>query len=70
MCSAKCVSTPGDTSWRGKESGSSFALHTIRTHSSIPIGAKLEISPKGFTLGLKAEIKKKHFNLPQVINKC
>jgi hypothetical protein len=26
--------------------------------SSIPIGAKVEISPKGFTLGLKAKIEK------------
>jgi hypothetical protein len=32
---------------------------------------KLEISPKGFTLGVKAEIEKKSvFNLPQVTNKC
>jgi hypothetical protein len=26
--------------------------------SSIPIGAKVEISPKGFTLGVKAELEK------------
>jgi hypothetical protein len=26
--------------------------------SSIPIGAKVEISPKGFTLGVKAEMEK------------
>jgi hypothetical protein len=33
--------------------------------SSIPIGAKVEISPKGFTLGVKkAEIEKNIFNLP------
>jgi hypothetical protein len=32
--------------------------------SSVPIGAKVEISPKGFTLGVKAEIEKKLFNLP------
>jgi hypothetical protein len=42
--------------------------------SSISIGAKVEISPKGLTLGIKAEIgggkkKKKLFNLPQVTNK-
>jgi hypothetical protein len=28
-------------------------------NSSIPIGAKAEISPKGFTVGVKAEIGKK-----------
>jgi len=40
--------------------------------SSIPIGAKVEISPNlCFTLGVKAEIEKKKkknlFNLPQVL---
>jgi hypothetical protein len=30
----------------------------VQPKSSIPIGAKVEISPKGFTLGVKAEIKK------------
>jgi hypothetical protein len=30
----------------------------IQPKSSIPIGAKVEISPKGFTLGVKAEIEK------------
>ncbi len=29
--------------------------------------AKVEIGPKGFTLGVKAEIEKKPFNLPQVL---
>jgi hypothetical protein len=28
--------------------------------SSIPIGAKVEIFPKGFTLGVKAKIQKKN----------
>jgi len=28
----------------------------VQLKSSIPIGAKVEISPKGFTLGVKAEI--------------
>jgi hypothetical protein len=28
---------------------------------------KVEIGPKGFTLGVKAEIEKKLFNLPQVL---
>jgi hypothetical protein len=39
----------------------------VQTKSSIPIGAKVEINPKGFTLGVKAEIEKKLFNLPQVL---
>jgi hypothetical protein len=30
----------------------------VQPKSSIPIGAKVEISPKGFTLGVKAEIEK------------
>jgi hypothetical protein len=31
------------------------------------MGAKVEVSPKGFTLGVNAEIKNKLFNLPQVL---
>jgi hypothetical protein len=31
--------------------------------SSIPIGAKVEISPKDFTVGVKAEIGKKNFSI-------
>jgi hypothetical protein len=31
---------------------------------------KLKSSPKGFTLGVKAEIDQNIFNLPQVTNKC
>ncbi len=42
----------------------------VQPKSSIPIGAKVEISPKGFTLGVKSEIEKKNSNLPQVTNKC
>jgi hypothetical protein len=30
----------------------------VQLKSSIPIAAKVEISPKGFTLGVKAEIEK------------
>jgi hypothetical protein len=30
----------------------------VQPQSSIPIGAKVEISPKGFTLGVMAEIEK------------
>jgi hypothetical protein len=41
----------------------------VQLKCSIPIGAKVEICPKGFTLGVKAEIEKKKFNLPQVTNK-
>jgi hypothetical protein len=41
----------------------------VQPKSSIPIGAKVEISPKGLTLGIKAEIGKKKknklFNLPK-----
>jgi hypothetical protein len=31
---------------------------------------KLKSAPKGVTLGVKAEIEKNLFNLPQVTNKC
>jgi len=34
------------------------------------VGGKVEISPKGFTLGVKAELEKTLFHLPQVTNKC
>jgi hypothetical protein len=37
----------------------------VQLNASIPIGAKVEISPKGFTLGVKAETQKKIFNLPK-----
>jgi len=30
----------------------------VQHKSSIPIGAKVEISPKGFTLGIEAELEK------------
>jgi hypothetical protein len=33
----------------------------VQLKSSIPIDAKVEISPKDFTLGVKAEIEKKTF---------
>ncbi len=35
----------------------------VQPKSSIPIGAKIEISPKGFTLGVKAELQKNLFNV-------
>jgi hypothetical protein len=40
-------------------------MANLQPKSSIPIGAKVEIGPKGFTPGVKAEIVKKKFNLPQ-----
>ncbi len=36
---------------------------------SSPTHAKIEISPKDFTLRIKAG-KKTHFTLPKVTNKC
>jgi hypothetical protein len=35
----------------------------VQLKSSIPIGAKVEISPKDFALGVKAEIEKKTFSI-------
>jgi hypothetical protein len=40
----------------------------VQLKSSIPIGGKVEISPKGLTLGVKAETQNNIFNLPQVTN--
>ncbi len=43
----------------------------VQPKSSIPIGAKVEISAKGFTRGFtQVEIEKNLFNLPHIINKC
>jgi hypothetical protein len=42
----------------------------VQPKSSIPIGGKVEISPKGCTLGVKTELEKNIFKLPQVNNKC
>lgn len=32
------------------------------------LGAKVEIGPQGFILGVKTEIEKRKFNLPQATN--
>jgi hypothetical protein len=43
----------------------------VRPKSNILIGAKVEISPKGFTLGVKAKIGKNSFQFaPPSTNKC
>jgi hypothetical protein len=39
----------------------------VQLKSSIPIGAKVEISPKGFTLGVKAEIEKNFSICPKFL---
>jgi hypothetical protein len=39
----------------------------VQLKSSIPIGAKVEISPKGFTLGDKAEIEKNFSICPRLL---
>jgi hypothetical protein len=42
----------------------------VEPKSSIPIGANVEISPKGFTLGVKVEIAKKGCGSAPSTNKC
>ncbi len=42
----------------------------VQPKSSIRIGAKVEMSRKGFTLGLKAEIEKIFSICPKATNKC
>ncbi len=52
---------------RRQETEARFTLGVranVQPKSSIPIGAKVEISPKGFTLGVKTEIEKNFSNLP------
>jgi hypothetical protein len=39
----------------------------VQPKSSIPIGAKVEISPKGFTLGVKADIEKNFSICPKLL---
>jgi hypothetical protein len=39
----------------------------VQLESSIPIGAKVEISPKGFTLGVKAGIEKEISTCPKLV---
>jgi hypothetical protein len=60
---------------RAKEFYTLKELHVeanVQLKSSIPIGAKLENQPQGFfTLGVKAENRKKYFSIcPQDTNKC
>jgi len=43
------------------------ARANVQPKSSIPIGAKVEISPKGFTLGVKAEIEKNFSIWPKLL---
>jgi hypothetical protein len=42
----------------------------VQPKPSIPIGAKVEIGPKGFALGVKAEIEEKKLICPKATNKC
>jgi hypothetical protein len=42
----------------------------VQPKSIIPIGAKAEISPGGFTLGVKAERGKNFSICPKLLNKC
>jgi hypothetical protein len=45
-------------------------MANVQPKSSIPIGGKVEINPKGFTRGVKDKLEKSLFNMPQVTNKC
>jgi hypothetical protein len=50
----------------GGHSSVSLTQHyLLKPKSSIPIGTKVEISPKGITLGLKAELEKIIFQSAQ-----
>ncbi len=45
-------------------------MANVQPKCNVPIGAKVEIGPKGFTLGVKAEIEKNFSICPQVTSKC
>jgi hypothetical protein len=52
-------------SFNGKRCFTLGVKANVQLKSSIPIDAKVEISPKGFTLGVKAVVVEKNFfNLP------
>ena len=56
-----------------KETKACFTLGVraiVQPKSSIPIGAKVEISPRCYTPRVNANIENKLFNLPQDTNKC
>ncbi len=58
------------TAWCCSHSEGRFTIGVkanVQLKSSIPIGAKLEISPKGFTLGIKAEIEKIFSTCPKLL---
>jgi hypothetical protein len=66
-----CSST-GGTQLKGKrgskqdETQAHFTLRVwadVQSKSSIPIGSKVEIGPKGFTRRVKTELEKKIYNL-------
>jgi hypothetical protein len=42
----------------------------VQPKSRIPIGSKVEIGLKDFTLGMQTEFFLKKLNLPQATNKC
>jgi hypothetical protein len=57
--------------WHGHQAHFTLGLRAVvQPKSSIPIGAKVEISPRDLTPGVNADIQKKLFNLAQVTNKC
>jgi hypothetical protein len=55
----------GERAWKKKKTVGVRA--NVEPKSSIPIGAKVGINPKGFTLGIKSDSFFKKFNLPQIL---
>jgi len=57
--------------WHDHQAHFTLGLRAIvQPKSSIPISAKVEISPRCFTPRVNADIENKLFNLPQITNKC
>jgi len=45
-------------------------MANVQPTCNVPIGAKVEIGPKSFTLGVKAEIEKNFSICPKLLIKC
>jgi hypothetical protein len=63
-----CVLSTEHWMWYDTEAHTSVQAK-VQLKSRLLLVQKLKLTPKGFTLGVKAEIEKNLFNLPQVTNK-
>jgi hypothetical protein len=58
----------GQTIWDKSKARFTLGVRAdVQPKSSIPIGAKVEISPNGFTLGVKGELEKIFLICPKLL---